>query len=98
MREHGIVGLHLRRKKRTTIADPVAPPAPDLVGRDFTAADLDERWCGDITYIQVGSNWLYGAVTLAAGCGMIFRWVVSGGVRRCCRSRCRTRVIVIRRR
>jgi len=35
-----------------------------------------------------------GAVTLAAGCGMIFRWVVSGGVRRCCR----TRVIVIRRR
>ncbi|MDH6580292.1 transposase InsO family protein [Kitasatospora sp. MAP5-34] len=59
MRERGIVGRHLRRRKRTTVPDPVAPPAPDLMGRDFTAAALDERWCGDITYIQVGGSWLY---------------------------------------
>jgi transposase InsO family protein len=49
MRVHNIVGLHLRRKRRTTIPDKVAPPAPDLVRRDFTAAGLDENWCGDIT-------------------------------------------------
>lgn len=59
MREHGIIGRHLRRKKRTTIPDPVAPPAPDLLQRDFTASQLDERWCGDITYIQVGGRWLF---------------------------------------
>jgi transposase InsO family protein len=59
MRKHHIVGRHLRRKKRTTIPDRLSPPAPDLVQRDFTAGDLDEKWCGDITYVQVGGTWLY---------------------------------------
>jgi hypothetical protein len=59
MREHGIIGRHLRRKKRTTVPDPLAPPVEDLVQRDFTASRLDERWCGDITYIQVGGQWLF---------------------------------------
>jgi transposase InsO family protein len=59
MRKHHIVGRHLRKKKRTTIADRLAPPVPDLVQRDFTAGALDEKWCGDITYVQVGAVWLY---------------------------------------
>ncbi|MGD3109774.1 IS3 family transposase [Streptomyces sp. YGL11-2] len=33
LRKHGLQGLHLRRRKRTTIPDPLAPPAPDLVKR-----------------------------------------------------------------
>ncbi|MEU1536499.1 IS3 family transposase, partial [Streptomyces fagopyri] len=59
MRKHGIVGRHLRKKKRTTIPDRFAPPVADLVQRDFTASTLDEKWCGDITYVQVGAAWLY---------------------------------------
>lgn len=59
MRKHDIVGRHLRKKKRTTIADRLAPPVADLVQRDFTAGTLDEKWCGDITYVQVGATWLY---------------------------------------
>ncbi len=51
MRINHIVGRHLREKKRTTIADPAAPPAPDLVMCDFTADTLDTTWCGDITYV-----------------------------------------------
>ncbi|WP_436850236.1 IS3 family transposase [Streptomyces monashensis] len=46
MRRHGIEGRHLRRRKRTTVPDRLAPPAPDLVQRQFTAARLDEKWCG----------------------------------------------------
>lgn len=59
MRKNGIVGRHLRKKKRTTIADRLAPPVADLVQRDFAADALDEKWCGDITYVQVGAAWLY---------------------------------------
>ncbi|WP_434976261.1 IS3 family transposase [Streptomyces mirabilis] len=59
MRKHGIAGRHLRKKKRTTIPDRLAPPVADLVQRDFTASTLDEKWCGDITYVQVGAAWLY---------------------------------------
>ncbi|MGW1886139.1 DDE-type integrase/transposase/recombinase [Streptomyces sp. NPDC001970] len=59
MRKHGIVGRHLRKKKRTTVPDRLAPPVADLVHRDFSAGALDEKWCGDITYVQVGAIWLY---------------------------------------
>ncbi|GAA4980851.1 hypothetical protein GCM10025734_00890 [Kitasatospora paranensis] len=56
MRERRITGRHLRRRKRTTVPEPVAPPVPDLIERDFTAERLDERWCGDITYIRADSR------------------------------------------
>ncbi|MFI6056569.1 IS3 family transposase [Streptomyces violascens] len=59
MRRHGIEGRHLRHRKRTTVPDRLAPPAPDLVQRDFHARQLNEKWCGDITYVQVGGSWLY---------------------------------------
>ncbi|WP_189827985.1 IS3 family transposase [Streptomyces finlayi] len=64
MRINGIEGRHLRRRKRTTVPDRLAPPAPDLVQRDFSARKLDEKWCGDITYVQVGGSWLYLACVL----------------------------------
>lgn len=51
MRINHIAGRHLRMEKRTTIADKIAPPAPDLVMRDFTADTLNTTWCDDITYI-----------------------------------------------
>ncbi|TLQ41967.1 hypothetical protein FEF34_00560 [Streptomyces marianii] len=59
MRANRLEGRHLRRRKRTTVPDRLAPPAPDLVQGDFTAARLDEKWCGDIRYVQVGGSWLY---------------------------------------
>ncbi|MFJ3763071.1 IS3 family transposase [Streptomyces sp. NPDC090080] len=59
MRVSRLEGRHLRRRKRTTVRDRLAPPAPDLVQRDFTAVQLDEKWCGDITYVQVEGSWLY---------------------------------------
>ncbi|MEV5160517.1 IS3 family transposase, partial [Streptomyces sp. NPDC053728] len=31
-------------RKRTTVPDRFAPPAPDLVQRDFSAGQLDEKW------------------------------------------------------
>ncbi|MGB8943520.1 MAG: IS3 family transposase [Streptomyces sp.] len=44
MRESGIEGVRLRRRHRTTVPDPDAAKAPDLIRRDFTAAKrLRER-------------------------------------------------------
>lgn len=37
MRAIGLAGVRLRRRHRTTVADPAAAKAPDLIGRDFTA-------------------------------------------------------------
>ena len=64
MRHHRIVGAHLRGGRRTTIADKTAAPVPDLIGRDFTAAGPDTRWCGDITYLRVGHSWMFLATVI----------------------------------
>jgi putative transposase len=49
MRAAGLRGRHRRAWKRTTIAGQRPVDAPDLIGQDFTAADPDTRWVGDIT-------------------------------------------------
>ncbi len=64
MRAAELQGRHPKAWKRTTIgaSDPV--PAPDLIGRDFTAVAPNERWCGDVTYIKTWDGWAYLATVL----------------------------------
>ncbi|MGW2874806.1 IS3 family transposase [Streptomyces sp. NPDC001233] len=81
MRVNHIVGRHLRRKKRTTIADKTAPPAPDLLMRDFTADALNIKWCGDITYIAVGSTWLYLATVIDICSRRVIGWSIADHMR-----------------
>lgn len=81
MRVNAIEGRHLRRRKRTTVPDKLAPPAPDLVRRDFTAGELDEKWCGDITYVQVGGTWLYLACVLDICSRRVLGWSMATHMR-----------------
>ncbi|GGX29475.1 transposase [Streptomyces chryseus] len=81
MRKHGIIGRHLRKKKRTTIPDRLAPPVADLVQRDFTADTLDEKWCGDITYLQVGTSWLYLACVIDIRSRRVLGWSMAPHMR-----------------
>ncbi|MGW2586638.1 IS3 family transposase [Streptomyces virginiae] len=81
MRTNHIVGRHLRKKKRTTIADRTAPPVPDLVMRDFTADTLNTRWCGDITYIPVGATWLYLATVIDICSRKVVGWSIADHMR-----------------
>src|SRR4051794_25912030 len=46
----------------TTVAG--ATPAPDLVGRDFTAAAPGVKLVGDITYLPTWAGWLYLATVI----------------------------------
>ncbi|AGK81850.1 Transposase [Streptomyces microflavus DSM 40593] len=46
MRAFGIEGVRLRRRHRTTVADPAAAKAPDLIGRDFTATAPNTKYVG----------------------------------------------------
>ncbi|MBN9611742.1 MAG: hypothetical protein BGO26_13570 [Actinobacteria bacterium 69-20] len=47
MRENNLVGVHKRRKVRTTIPAEENPPVPDLVGRRFAPGEPDVAWCSD---------------------------------------------------
>ncbi|MEV5785005.1 IS3 family transposase [Streptomyces sp. NPDC052287] len=81
MRANGVEGRHLRRRKRTTAPDRLAPPAPDLVNRVFHAGQLDEKWCGDITYVQVGGTWLYLACVLDICSRRVLGWSMATHMR-----------------
>jgi putative transposase len=67
MRQLGLEGVSRRgKRRRTTIPDPAAAPAPDLVARRFTASRPNELWLADITYLPTHEGWLFLAVVLDA--------------------------------
>jgi transposase InsO family protein len=59
MRCRGVVGITRRRRRSLTKQDKAAPPAPDLIRRNFTASTPGERLVGDITYLPTEEGWLY---------------------------------------
>ncbi|WP_344627933.1 IS3 family transposase, partial [Kitasatospora arboriphila] len=81
MREHGIVGRHLRKRCRTTVQDRSAPPVPDLIGRNFTADGPDVRWVGDITYLPVGGSWMYLATVIDLHSRRLVGWSLADHMR-----------------
>lgn len=52
----GLCGLRLRRRHRTTIGDPAAAKAPDLIRREFTASAPNTRYVVDITYLPIADG------------------------------------------
>ena len=77
MRELNIEGISRRRKRVfTTIADPDALRAPDLVNRNFTADRPDALWVTDLTYVPTRSGMAYVCFIVDAfsrrivGCGV----------------------------
>jgi len=51
MAKAGIEGRHKRRWRKTTVVDPGAERARDLIGHDFAPSPVtDHRYAGDITY------------------------------------------------
>lgn len=75
MRQLELEGVSRRgKRRRTTIADPAAAPAPDLVGRRFTAAGPNQLWLADITYLPTREGWLFLAVVLDVYSRRIVGW------------------------
>jgi transposase InsO family protein len=82
MRRFGVQGLRLRRRVQTTITDPAARKAPDLIGRDFTAGAVNQRYVGDITYLPVGERgFLYLATVIDLHSRRLAGWAIADHMR-----------------
>ncbi len=82
MRQVGLAGLRLRRKHRTTIADPAAAKAADLIGRDFTAVGVNTKYVGDITYLPLtGGKFLYLATVIDLASRRLAGWAIADHMR-----------------
>jgi putative transposase len=81
MQAAGLRGRHPRAWKRTTIGGDRPVPAPDLIGRDFTAALPDTKWCGDVTYIKTWDGWAYFATVIDLYSRKVIGWAVAAHMR-----------------
>lgn len=81
MRAAGLKGRHPRAWKRTTVPGEQPVPAPDLIGRAFTAERPNERWCGDITYIRTFTGWAYLATVIDLHSRKVVGWAIADHMR-----------------
>ncbi|MEU5434691.1 IS3 family transposase, partial [Streptomyces sp. NPDC020719] len=67
---------------RTTVADPAAGKAPDLLGRDFTAGRVNTKYVGDITYLPVGGGkFCYLATVIDLASRRLAGWAIADHMR-----------------
>ncbi|WP_190078794.1 IS3 family transposase, partial [Streptomyces daghestanicus] len=82
MRASGIEGVRLRRRHRTTVPDPAAAKAPDLIGRDFTADKPNTKYVGDITCLPVeGGKFCCLATVIDLASRRLAGWAIAGHMR-----------------
>jgi putative transposase len=82
MRAAGLEGRRKKRWRTTTIADPAAQAARDLIGRDFAPCpDTDRRYAGDITYIATWQGWAYLATVIDLASRKVVGWALADHLR-----------------
>jgi transposase InsO family protein len=76
MRDKGLSGVVRGGKHRTTIAGkgPQHRRAPDLVDRDFTAAEPNRKWVTDFTYVPTWIGFVYVAFVIDCFSRSIVGW------------------------
>lgn len=79
-RLHGIVAKRGRRFRRSYAARNSAPPAPNLLHRDFTAQRPNRVWVTDITFVPTRRGWLHVAVMIDLYSRRIVGWAMSNRI------------------
>ncbi|CAN5242102.1 hypothetical protein BH24ACT10_BH24ACT10_15770 [soil metagenome] len=82
MHQHGLAGVRLRRRVRTTVSEPSDQKVPDLLKRDFTAEAPNRTYVGDITYLPLacGKN-LYLATVIDCYSRRLAGWAIADHMR-----------------
>jgi putative transposase len=62
MAAQGLAGRVKKRRRSLTRPDKAADPIADLIGRDFSADRVNQKWCGDLTEIPTDEGKLYLAI------------------------------------
>ncbi len=82
MRLAGLEGRCLKRFRKTTVADPEAEKALDLIQRAFgPGAEIDRRYVGDITYISTWEGWAYLATVIDLSSRRVVGWALADHMR-----------------
>jgi putative transposase len=81
MRQAGIRGLYVRRRRGCTVRNPDAEPAGDLVNRQFAVTAANRLWLTDITEHPTAEGKLYCAAVMDAYSRRIIGWSMAPHIR-----------------
>jgi len=81
MAQNGLVGVHPRPWRRTTLPSAPAAHLVDLVLRNVSPAGPNQTWVGDITYIRTWTGWAYLATVIDCHSRKIIGWSVADHMR-----------------
>ena len=82
MRRAGLEGRCEKRWRKTTVPDPAAERAKDLIQRHFGPCDeLDRRYVGDITYVMTWEGWAYLATVIDLASRRVVGWALADHMR-----------------
>ncbi len=82
MRAQGLAARRRRRYVTTTDSRHRQPVAPNVLARDFSAAQPNTSWVTDITYVDTREGWLYLAVVLDLFSRKVVGWSMSDAIDR----------------
>jgi putative transposase len=82
MQERHCYGASRRKWIITTVRDPQAQTATDLVDQKFTATEPNQLWVADITYIPTWSGFPFLAVVLDVYSRRIVGWAMANHMRK----------------
>jgi len=82
MRQNGISVVRTHKHKVTTDSNHKFNIAPNLLNRNFSADQPNEKWVVDISYIWTREGWLYLAVVLDLYSRRVIGWAVSNRMKR----------------
>lgn len=78
MREMGLQAKQcLKFRPRTTVVDDEATVSPDLLEQDFTAQAPNQRWVGDITYLETSTGFEYLATVIDLFSRRVVGWALA---------------------
>ena len=82
MRQAGLEGRAKKRWRKTTVPDPDAERAKDLIQRHFgPCSELDRRYVGDITYVMTWEGWAYLATVIDLASRKVVGWALADHMR-----------------
>ncbi len=81
MRSLGLQGIRRGKQWKTTIADPTAERAPDLVKRRFNPLHPNALWVADFTYVATWAGVVYVAFVIDAYSRRILGWRAATSMR-----------------
>lgn len=81
MRELGLVPCQPKPFRPATTTPGADPPAPDLLGRDFSADAPGTKLVGDITYLATWRGWAYLATVIDCHTKACIGWAIADHLR-----------------